>query len=111
MRQLLQDDPTGFRSSDVQRIAKHLGVEPEEFAAKHLEKDEFGELLLKTVPCPFLGSDNRCTIYEVRPQDCRDFPHTHKKEFSSRTHGVSANTATCPAVFFIVERMRAMKWR
>ena len=30
--------PTGFRSSDIRRIAKHLGVEPEEFAAKHLEK-------------------------------------------------------------------------
>jgi uncharacterized protein len=100
---------TGFQRSDIERIAKHLGVEPDQFAAKYLEKDEFGDLLLKTVPCPFLGSDDRCTIYAVRPQDCRDYPHTHKEEFSSRTIGVSANTTTCPAVFYIVERMRAMK--
>lgn len=30
--------------------------------------------------CQFLGSDDRCTIYEDRPQSCRDFecvPHFH----------------------------------
>ena len=29
--------------------------------------------------CVFQGPDNRCMIYEVRPQYCRDFPVEHGK--------------------------------
>lgn len=26
------------------------------------------------LPCPFLSSGNQCSIYEIRPLDCRSFP-------------------------------------
>jgi Predicted Fe-S-cluster oxidoreductase len=39
-------------------------------------KDGKTLLLLKKGPglvCPFLGSDNRCTIYEIRPKTCKEY--------------------------------------
>ncbi len=77
--------------------------------AMYLKADEDGDLVLKTLPCPFLGTDNRCTVYEVRPRDCAEYPHTQKKGFSSRTHGIANNSLTCPAVFYIIEQMRARR--
>ena len=35
----------------------------------------------KGLPCPFLAEDGRCTVYEVRPRDCAEYPHTQKKGF------------------------------
>ena len=98
-----------FRKSDVRRIAEHLGVTPDDFKAMYLKADEDGDLVPKTLPCPFLGTDNRCTVYEVRPRDCAEYPHTQKKGFTYRTHGIASNSLTCPAVFYIVEQMRAKR--
>jgi uncharacterized protein len=100
-----------FRKADIRRIAKHLGMTTADFTATHLEADEQGDLYLKTLPCPFLDGDNRCTIYELRPVDCADYPHTHKKGFSYRTYMHSGNALVCPAVFYIVERMRTERGR
>ena len=30
-------------------------------------------------PCPFLLSNNECSIYETRPQMCRDYPQGDSK--------------------------------
>ena len=100
-----------FRKSDVRRIAEHLGIKATDFTTQYLKADDDGDLFLKTVPCPFLGTDNHCTIYDVRPRDCAEYPHTQKKGFTFRTHGVAGNTISCPAVFYIVERMRARRRR
>jgi Fe-S-cluster containining protein len=92
---------------DIDRIAGHFGLSKDAFVTKYLEPDpEDGGHRTNAAPCPFLGGDDRCTIYEVRPRACREFPHTDKEEFSSRTYLHSANTLSCPAVYFIVERMR-----
>ena len=29
---------------------------------------------MKAIPCPLLGADDRCTIYAVRPRQCRTWP-------------------------------------
>ena len=77
------------------------------FVAAYLEPDpEEGGYRTKAVPCPFLGEDDRCTIYAVRPQACRGFPHTDKEGFIWRTSLHTANTLSCPAVYFIVKRLR-----
>ena len=100
-----------FCKTDIRRIAKHLGMETTEFQATYLQADEDGDLILKSSPCPFLGTDSRCTIYEVRPRDCAEYPHTQKKGFSCRTHLHAGNALACPAVFYIVEQMRARRGR
>ncbi len=45
-----------------------------------LEVDEDGDKVFKAMPCPFLGDDNLCSIYDVRPKACREFPHTDRKK-------------------------------
>ncbi len=100
-----------FIEEDISRIAQHLKVTDTDFKATYLEADEVGDLFLKSLPCPFLADDGRCTIYEVRPKDCAEYPHTQKKEFASRTHLHADNTLVCPAVFWIVEELRARRRR
>lgn len=39
--------------------------------------------------CPFLGDDDGCTIYDDRPQSCRDFECTrHFNQHGQGRHGV-----------------------
>ncbi|NNF82412.1 MAG: YkgJ family cysteine cluster protein, partial [Flavobacteriaceae bacterium] len=58
------------------------------------------------VPCSFLESDNKCSIYDIRPKACREFPHTDRKKFHQINHLTLKNVAICPAAFNIVERMK-----
>jgi hypothetical protein len=72
----------GLTNEDICRIAGHLGLTREAFVAVYLEVDSGeGGYRMKAMPCPFLGQDGRCTVYEVRPQACREFPHTDKEGF------------------------------
>lgn len=96
---------------DIDRIAPRLGTTNEEFTAKYLRTDEDGAFEMAAVPCPFLDG-NICEIYEIRPTECREFPHTDKKDFSSRKFLHSGNVTVCPAVFQILESMKArFGWR
>lgn len=73
-----------FTDQDIERIAGHLGMAREEFMATYLEPgEEEGSYRIKTSPCPFLGADSKCTIYDVRPEKCRGYPFTDKQDFPS----------------------------
>jgi len=91
---------------DVRRIAGHLNLTEEAFLAEYGEEDEPGEWFMRRLPCPFLQEDNRCAIYEIRPRDCAEYPHTDKAGFATRTYGHSNNALVCPAVYHIVERLK-----
>ena len=96
-----------FDQEDVERIAGHLGMETDRFIESYLEPDdEDGTYRARQKPCPFLGDDNLCTIYDVRPAVCREYPHTDKEGFTFRTMGHANNALTCPAVYWIVEQMK-----
>ena len=94
--------------SDIKRIAKHLQMTVDEFTDRYLVEDgeREGLLTLREKPCPFLGSDDRCTIYAVRPACCRGFPYTDKEGFVFSTFMHANNARLCPAVYWIVEQMR-----
>jgi uncharacterized protein len=94
--------------ADIERIAQHLDMPVQQFTERYLEPDEEEAPLLKMrqQPCPFLGADNRCTIYNVRPACCREYPHTDKEGFVFRTMLHANNAKQCPAVFWIVEQLR-----
>lgn len=94
-----------FTRPDVERIAKHLRSKPSQFQDTYLRVDEDGDLVLKTVPCAFLAPDNSCTIYEVRPKACREFPHTNRRKFHQISELTLKNVGICPAAYAIVERM------
>lgn len=96
-----------FEMADIERVAGHLNMPTAEFIAAYLEADqEDGSYKTRQRPCPFLSEDNRCTIYEIRPTVCQEYPHTDKVGFTFRTMGVAQNALVCPAVFWIVEKMK-----
>ena len=95
-----------FTNNDVTRISKHFRMKPQRFIEQYLRLDEDNDYVLQQVPCTFLGSDNYCSIYNVRPKACREFPHTDRKKFHQINHLTLKNVAICPAAFNIVEAMK-----
>ncbi len=95
-----------FTNADIERIAKHFRIKPSVFIENYLRVDEEGDHVLQNVPCTFLGADNFCSIYEVRPKACREFPHTNRKKFHQISHLTLKNVAICPAAYNIVEAMK-----
>jgi len=95
-----------FTDKDIERIAKYLKLKPSEFMEHYLWLDEDNDYVLQNVPCTFLGEDNFCSIYEVRPKACREFPHTDRKKFHQISNLTLKNVAICPAAYNIVEEMK-----
>jgi uncharacterized protein len=91
---------------DVRRIAASLRMKPSVFVERHLVLDEDGDYVFRSMPCPFLGSDNYCSIYDVRPRACREYPHTDRRRVYQVMNLALKNSAVCPAVFEILERLR-----
>ena len=91
---------------DVERIAKHLRMKPSQFHEKYLRVDEDNDLVFASMPCPFLGSDNYCSIYDVRPKACAEYPHTDRKKLYQISALTIKNTAICPAAYHVVERLK-----
>lgn len=95
-----------FTNHDIERIAKYLRLKPQQFIEKYLRVDEENDYVLQRVPCTFLDEENYCSIYQVRPKACREFPHTDRKKFHQITDLTLKNVAVCPAAFNIVEEMK-----
>lgn len=95
-----------FTDADIERIAKHLRLKPQQFIETYLRVDEDGDRVLQSVPCTFLDAENYCMIYEVRPKACREYPHTDRKKFQQITQLTLKNVAMCPAAYNIVEEMK-----
>ena len=95
-----------FTDKDVTRIAKHFKMKSQQFINQFLRIDEDNDYVLQSVPCTFLGADNYCSIYEVRPKACKEFPHTDRKKFQQISNLTLKNVAICPAAYNIVEAMK-----
>ena len=94
-----------FSRTEAQRIAAYLGISLEALRARYLTPDaETGRYITQALPCPFLDG-NLCSIYEVRPAVCADYPHLHRN-FRSRLWQVIDNAETCPIVYNVVERLK-----
>ncbi|MBK8658429.1 MAG: YkgJ family cysteine cluster protein [Bacteroidetes bacterium] len=98
-----------FKSPDLVRIAKYLGMKQGEMIDTYLRLDEDGDYVVKKSPCPFLGADNYCSIYEVRPRDCEKYPYTDSGEFFEYVNTTLQNSTTCPAVYYVLEKLRQVK--
>lgn len=95
-----------FTEADIQRISKHFRMKLSAFEEMYLKVDEDGDKIFKSMPCPFLGEDNLCSIYDVRPKACREFPHTDRKKIYQINHLTIKNTLTCPAAYLFVEKLK-----
>ncbi|MEI9920624.1 MAG: YkgJ family cysteine cluster protein [Bacteroidota bacterium] len=96
-----------FYPTDIDRVAKAVRMKPGDFIEKYLRIDEDNDYVLKSAPCPFLGADNYCSVYNSRPKACREYPHTDRKKMSQVLELTFKNTLVCPAVLEIVEKVKA----
>jgi hypothetical protein len=95
-------------TDDIKRLASHLKMSVRAFEKEYIGQDkEYGDLFFKqSPPCPFLGKDNACKVYEHRPKACRDFPYLHEKNFRSRSISMVENLETCPIVFNVWQSLK-----
>ena len=98
-----------FKTPDVKRISRHLAMKEGDFIATYLKVDEEGDFVVKSTPCPFLGSDNFCSIYEERPSDCARFPYTDEDVIIKRQQLTLKNASFCPITFHVLERLSEVK--
>jgi len=94
-----------FKTPDIKRISKHLKMRESEFIDKYLVVDEEGDFVANTKPCPFLGADNYCSIYDERPSDCRRFPYTDEDVIIKRQQLTLKNSSFCPITYYVLEKL------
>lgn len=92
---------------DIERLSSRLKMKPGDFTTEYLLLDTDGLFCFKQTPCPFLGDDNACRVYEDRPKACRDYPHTNHRKMHTHLAIAQHNIEICPAVFAIVEQLQA----
>jgi Fe-S-cluster containining protein len=93
-----------FKERDIVRIAKHTGRSVSSFTQRYLQRDSDGDWVLQKAPCSFLDlASNRCSIYDVRPEACRAYPHTDRKNMREVLAITEQNTHLCPAVARMME--------
>ncbi len=99
---------------DLHRLAAHHKLSPEEFAAQYTRLE--GEYYIlqdrpESYDCVFL-KDNRCSVYEARPTQCRTFPwwayHLNDKqdweEAAKRCEGINHPDAPVVPALHIQEQ-------
>lgn len=91
--------------ADVDRIAKYLKIRPGDFVVKYLRMDEDEDYVFQLTPCVFLNEDHTCSIYEVRPRACREYPHTDRKHMHTILELTFQNSMVCPAVYEIIRKL------
>lgn len=94
-----------FKTPDIKRISKVLKMKDGVFVQTYLKLDDDGDYVVQSTPCPFLGSDNHCSIYEDRPSDCRRFPYTDEDVLLKRPKITLKNATFCPAVYYVMEKL------
>ncbi len=98
-------------SSEIARIAEYLGCDPDEVVRLYTVPDPEAQTtrLLASNPggCIFLD-ENLCTIYDARPEACRDFPHVSlgNHTLGGRMSSISRWASLCPIVYNALEEYK-----
>ena len=97
------DQPGGIvylSPDDAQRLADHAGLSVEAWLTRDTRQTFDGRFVLKSREsdgvCIHLNERHQCSIYEVRPQQCRAFPWWGE---NLATPGAwKATKASCPGI-------------
>jgi Fe-S-cluster containining protein len=81
-------DRVEVSKKDIARLAKHFGTTPDKARRKFTKQYSKKERILKRTPDPIFGEScmfqdpetRLCSIYEARPQTCRDWPTHGQKD-------------------------------
>ncbi len=92
------DDPA------VIRLADYMQLPESEFRKKFVETGSFMQFL-NAIPCQFLDG-KKCSIYEIRPDECREFPRLDRPGFTKRMFATFSHYGMCPLIFNTVEELK-----
>lgn len=94
-----------LNQTDIDRLAKHLKIKSKDVFTNYLRKDEDGDIVFRSVPCPFLDDNNYCIVYSSRPKACKEYPHTDSKNIKSILSKCVKNTEYCPIVYNVFNKL------
>jgi Fe-S-cluster containining protein len=104
---------TDVTKRDVERLSRYLGLKPQEFVEQYTTSSAFEQkepiLRRRENGCIFLEG-NDCSIYEARPDTCRDFPHLIRGagSFESRMWQMVDRATYCPIVYNALEEFKGL---
>lgn len=101
-----KSSPPIITKSDVSRIAKHLSISKKQMLRKYILEDVNGEMSFMNIPCSFLLENNHCSIYEIRPEACRQYPHTDNAGFAKLKKLHAKNVSRCPIAYEVVQKIK-----
>ena len=81
---------------EAEAIRRFLGVSPAWYRRRYLIREPDGSRGIRLDDdgrCPFLGRNNRCRIYSVRPRQCRSYPWW--PELVNHRHGWEEEAKRC----------------
>jgi len=98
---------TDLAEREIDRLARALGVTRAAFIERYTaQSEDGGALILRRTEngCVFLDGNN-CSIYEDRPETCRNFPHLVRGSGSiaSRMWQFIDRATYCPIVYNSLE--------
>ena len=94
------------KDNDISRLARYLKTRPSELTETYFDLDEEGDYVFRSQPCPFIGDDNYCSVYDARPKACREYPHTDRTRMHQVMNITFRNISICPVVYEIVRELR-----
>ena len=91
--------------AEVTGLAAYLNEPEHDVKERYIEESMGGNCFINSMPCHFL-KDKKCTIYDGRFTECRDFPHLHKPGFRERLGGMLNYYGMCPIIYNVVEQVK-----
>ena len=89
----------------ILRLAERLQITAAQFRERFVEGGSFMSFL-NAIPCQFLNG-KACTVYDIRPDECRNFPQLDRPGFTHRMFGTFSHYGMCPIIFNVVENLKA----
>ena len=91
---------------DITFFAKKMNLSEADFEHSFIKETyDKKEKFLCVQPCIML-LENKCTIYENRPNPCADYPHLHHGAIKYRMKSILRNYGVCPIVFRTIEKLK-----
>jgi uncharacterized protein len=90
---------------ESEALAAHLALPVTDFKEKYIETSLQGDMIVNTIPCHFLNN-RRCTVYEYRFAECRNFPGLHQPDFNGRLFSTFMHYGRCPIIYNVVEELK-----
>jgi Fe-S-cluster containining protein len=96
-----------LQSHEIDALAQQLTITPQDFKNKYTNNPNATSenCHFKNKPCAFLTND-KCTVYSLRPLSCADFPNLHKPNFKYRYKRIMDFYNMCPIIYNTVQQLK-----